>query len=130
MDFGGQQLQYFQRLQEAGILSVQRERQRIILVEIGNENRNGNLGNIDVEEVSYNNRIGLWIEPRKKVFNSTKVKSRFEKIVPFHTSYLFNILPYNIKLSVKSEKTYDEAVKELCLSLSDHPDLSHFCEYD
>ena len=73
MDFGGQQLQYFQRLQQAGILSVQRERQRIILVEIGNEIRNGNLGNIDVEEVSYNDRIGLWIEPRKKVFNGTKV---------------------------------------------------------
>ena len=125
MDFGGQQLQYFQRLQQAGILSVQRERQRIILVEIGNEIRNGHLGNIDVEEVSYNNRIGLWIEPRKKVFNSTKVKSRFEKIFPFHASYLFNILPYNIKLSVKSKKTYDEAVKVLCLSLSDLPDLSH-----
>ena len=124
MDFGGQQLQYFQRLQEAGILSVQRERQRIILVEIGNEIRNGNLGNIDVEEVSYNNIIGLWIEP-KKAFNRNKVKSRLEKIFLFHASYLFNILPYNIKLSVKSKKTYDEAVKLLCLSLSDLPDLSH-----
>ena len=61
-----QQLQYFQRLQRAGILSVQRERQRIILVEIGNEIRNGNLGNIDVEEVRYNNRTGLWIEPKKR----------------------------------------------------------------
>ena len=65
MDFGGQQLQYFQRLQQAGIPSVQRERQRIILVEIGIEIRNGNQGNIDAEEVRYNNRTGLWTEPRK-----------------------------------------------------------------
>lgn len=128
MDFDGQHLQYFQSLKEAVINSVQRERHTIILIQIGNEIRDGNLGSIFVEEVRFNDRTGLWIESRKKVFNSIKVKSRFEKNFPFYALFLFNNLPYNIKLCVGYEKKYDEAIKVLCLYLPHLSDMSHFCD--
>ena len=114
IDFGGKNLQYFERLQQSGLLSVQRERQKLILIQIGNYIRNRELDSIGVAVVRQNARTGIRIEPTKQVFLNLKIRTKFEKSFSYYAPFLFNNIPYDIKLLVQIKDKYDIAIKKLC----------------
>ena len=119
MAFSDNNLEYHQRLAEAGIKSVQRRREQIMLLHLGSEIRDKRLGEIGIRITSQNNRTGIRIETEN--FDPRKTSSVTDKSFSARATQLFNSLPPEIKLQVFSKPKYNSAVKALCGSLNDFP---------
>ena len=128
MFFNGNILNYPERLDRAKMLSVQRRREQIALINIGNVIRDHKLTNIGLEVERFNSRTRIRLKRIIVHHNIQKLKTTEEKMFGPWAMSLFNCLPSQIKLSVENKPYYNQKVKLLCKSLDDSPWMGTFEE--
>ena len=84
-------LQYHERLEAAGLLIIQRNREKLILLHLVKKIRNNNIGNIGIQKGKFNTRTDLRLETCKHHFKHKKTQTLEEKTFTYHAGILVQL---------------------------------------